>query len=62
METQDIKQFEQLKEKDIVNVNLPTGNITCTVVAIDKNNRRVEVVDVEDKRHNVSENMISTIL
>lgn len=60
METQYINRFEQLKEKDIVNVNLPTGNISCTVVAIDKNNRRVEVVDAEDKRHNVPENMITT--
>lgn len=51
-----------LKEKDIVNVNLPTGNISCTVVWIDEKNRRVEVVDTEDRRHNVPENMITTIL
>ena len=60
METQERKQFEQLKEKDIVNVKLPTGNITCTVVSIDERNRRIEVVDAEDKHHNVPENMITT--
>ena len=59
METQERKQFEQLKEKDIVNVKLPTGNITCTVVSIDERNRRIEVVDAEDKHHNVPENMIT---
>ena len=55
-------QIDSLKEKDIVNVNLPTGNISCTVVLIDEKNRRVEVVDAEDKRYNVPENMITTIL
>lgn len=51
-----------LKEKDIVNVNLPTGNTSCTVVAIDEKNRRIEVLDAEDRRYNVPENMITTIL
>lgn len=55
-------KIERLKEKDIVNVNLPTGNALCTVVVIDEKNRRVEVVDAEDRRHNVPENMITTIL
>lgn len=46
METQERKQFEQLKKKDIVNVILPTGNITCTVVAIDENKRQSKRLSV----------------
>lgn len=55
-------QIDSIKVKDIVNVNLPTGNISCTVVWIDEKNRRVELVDAEDRRHNVPENMINNNL